>query len=151
MPRRLDGNLRTLLGILRRHRGTDRLCSPSFFLSLFPFIVSSRGELVSHQVAIYSRGVHNCPCWKSHLLTNFVTCPQQFPRISSSFIPPTFLRHASENRALFRCDFPKKLRKSSFRVLINQCKHAWTAIDILSCDWNSREQFLLEFFIGEKV
>jgi len=71
---------------LRHHRGTDTLCR--FFLlffSLSVFIVSGHRELVFHRAAIYSRGVHNCPRWKSHLLTNFVTCPQQFPRISSPF------------------------------------------------------------------
>lgn len=44
-------------------------------------LLLARRELVFHQSAIHSCGVHNCLHRKSHLLTNFVTCPQQFPRI----------------------------------------------------------------------
>jgi len=80
----IDGNLRTYSKIF--FIITDRLCR--FFLlffSLSVFIVSGHRELVFHRAPIYSRSVHNCPRWKSHLLTNFVTCPQQFPRISSPF------------------------------------------------------------------
>lgn len=56
-----SGNLRTYSGIstARNGRASSPLSFLSFSLSLF--IVSSRGELVFHRAAIYSRGVHNCP------------------------------------------------------------------------------------------
>lgn len=108
---------KNLLRNLRHHRQNEQTPSPfllSFSLSVF--IVSR--ELVFYRAAIYSRGVHNCPRWKSHLLTNFVTCPQQFPRISPPF---SFRLRPCVMPAKIECPFgfPEKLRRSSFRVLIN--------------------------------
>lgn len=91
-------------------------------------LLLARRELVFHQSAIHSCGVHNCLHRKSHLLTNFVTCPQQFPRIiprarssSSVFHFRTVLchfsnenwpnplwvpfRHKSQQGSLFPCSF----------------------------------------------
>lgn len=79
---------KNLLGNISAAERTGSAYLSFLSFSLFLFIVSSHGELVFHRAAIYFRCVHNCPRWKSHLLTNFVTCPRQFPRISSPFSFP---------------------------------------------------------------
>lgn len=70
-----------------RRRKFKNLLGNPFHLETDGLLLLAPRELVFHRSAIHSCGVYNCLRWKSHLLTNFVTCPQQFPRIVLDPLP----------------------------------------------------------------